>query len=374
MPEFTRVEYSFAGEKFTSDMAGARGVLTGLVISMMDYGWLLQSTWEDSLNDDGQIAYVLIKHSTTNLRVCLALNVSSCPESFRSMCLPARTGTDECGEAHAGQYAGGLMCSVIPALCDENFEFTFDAANQCTGIRKPYQATPFVGTVGARNRFPKSFLDINRKDEWYSYIVISDGYTIYGFSHKMSDGDKLRGFVCGHLLNDLLYAERDTSFASRYMAVRLSLETDENMPIITDCGIGADTEPALPLHNKFGVAAAACMTANYSTSVWVPCHLHTDTYYISLRTYIPSVLGKDRFSKIAVFAGYSEEDSDPYEFRIVYGDTLKGYIDTSRLVLTTPNARPIGTLYNNGNMCAIGGGLLAGYKRGSELIPVRGAE
>lgn len=371
MPDYVRIEYSFKGGKFTSDMTGARGVLTGLSIAMMDYGWALQNTWEDSLNDDGETAYIFLKHVQTNLRICLALNVSSVKESFRSYCLPARMGTDECGETHLGQYAGGLMCSVIPALCDENFSFSFDVAEKCVGVKKPYQATPFVGTVGARNRFTKSFLDINRDDEWYSYIIITDGYTVYGFSHKMSDGDRFRGFVAGHLLNELMYGERETAFASRYMAARLCMDTDENMPIITDCGIGATEYNAFPLHVKPGIATAVCMTANYSMSVWVPCHLHTDNYYISLNTYIPSVLGKDRFAKIAVFAGYSEDETDPYEFRIVYGDTLKGYIDTSRMVLTTPNVRPVGTLYNNGNMVSVGGGLLVGYKRGADMIPVR---
>lgn len=187
----------------------------------------------------------------------------------------------------------------------------------------------------------------------------------------MSDGDRFRGFVCGHLLNDLMYGERETAFASRYMAVRLCMDTDENMPMITDCGIGATEHRAFPLHAKPGIATAVCMTANYSMSVWVPCHLHTDNHYISLKAYIPSVLGKDRFTKIAVFAGYSEDETDPYEFRIVYGDTLKGYIDTSRMVLTTPNVRPVGTLYNNGNMVSVGGGLLVGYKRGAEMLPVR---
>lgn len=370
--DFHRAEFSFKGGKYPSDINGAISVITGLAITLMDYGWKLKNTWDDSLNNDGEIAYVLMKHAS-GLKACFAMNVSSVPESFRTQCLPADMGKDECGQTHLGQYAGGLMCSVIPPTSDEEFSFIISSeTGKCLGIQKPYQSTPFVGTVGARNRMVKSFLDINRVEEYYSYIIVSDGYTVYGFSHKLSDGDALRGFACGSLMGEMLYASRETSYCARYLAIRMSLDGDENNPSITDCGIGATDYLAYPLHTKKGVAYAACMTANYNMSAWVPCHLHIDEHYLSLKTYVPAVLGKDRFSRVAVFAGYSEDEADPYTYKISWGDTLKGYLDTERFVMTSPNSRPIGTLYNNNNMVHVGGGVLIGYADGGALLPVKG--
>ena len=367
---FQRSEYSFRGGTFTSDMDGARGVLTGVALSLIDHGWNLVGTWDESLAVLPEIVYILLVHDS-GLKACFAMNVSAVPESFMTFCLPASVGKDECGQTHPGQYAGGLMCSVVPPTSSEKFEFLRDDEGNVTGLKKPFQSTPFVGTVGARNRMVKSFLDINRTDEYYSYIVVSDGYTVYGFSHKMSDEEHLRGFACGSLMGELLYPDRDTSYCSRYLAVRLSLDADENYPPIDDCGIGSDEDFAFPLHTKPGVAYAACMNANNNMSVWVPCHLHIDSHYLSLKTYIPAVLGKDRFARIAVFAGYSEDESDPYTYRIMWGDTLKGYLDTKRFVMTTPNHRPIGTWYNNNSMVHVGGGLLIGYTQGGPLLPVR---
>lgn len=369
--DFQRTEYSFKGGQFASDISGARSVLTGLAISLMDSGWSLFNTWNDSLDDDGLSAYVFLKHSS-GMKMCLALNVSSVKERFSDQCLPADTGTDECGSEHNGQYAGGLMCSVIPVTSSETFAFRYDKdTGKCIGIEKPYQSTPFVGTVGARNRFVKSFLDVNRDDEWYSYIIVTDGYAVFGFSHKISDGERLRGFACGSLIGDLMYADRDTSYCARYMALRLSLDMDENAAVIDDCGIGAQNGAmAFPLHTKHGVASGACMTANYNVSRWVPCYLHIDTHYLSLSTYVPSVLGKDRFARVAVFTGYSEAEADPYRFRVLFGDTMKGYLDTGYFILTSPDVRPVGTLYSSGKMMHIGGGVLIGYGDGGELIPV----